>query len=80
MPVSERALGQIAILNNGDYNFQYHWTLSEQCRVAGAQGCQLVSIGRAEGTVEAHNRSTCELIFAPLKTTVLKDCTLTLEV
>ena len=30
--------------------------------------------------MEAHNRSTSELIFAPPKKTALKDCTLTLEV
>ena len=78
--MSERALGQIAISNHGDYNFQYRWTLSEQCMTPGAQGCQLVSIERADGTVEAHGRSSCALVFAPPKKTVLKDCLLTLEV
>lgn len=80
VPVSERALGQIAISNYGDYNFQYRWTLSEQCRAAGAAACQLVSIERTEGTVDAHSRSSCALVFAPPKTAVLRDCTLTLEV
>ena len=75
-----RALGQIAISNRGDYNFQYRWNLSEQYTVAGARGCQLISVGQSEGTVEAHSRSLCELTFAPPKKMVLKDCTLTLEV
>ena len=78
--MNERALGQIAILNHGDYNIQYCWKLSEQCTATGAQGCQLVSISTTQGTVEAHNRASCELIFAPPKRTVLKDCILTLEV
>lgn len=80
VPVNERALGQIAISNYGNYNFQYRWMLSEQCTTHGAQGCQLVSIEKAEGTVEAHNRSSCELVFAPPKKMILKNCTMTLEV
>ena len=80
VPVDERALGQVVVINHGDYNFQYRWCLSERCMAAGARGCQLVSIGTAEGTVPAHDRSSCDLTFAPPKRMMLKDCTLTLEV
>ena len=80
MPISERALGKVTIMNYGDYNLQYQWILSEECTATGAQGCQLVSIDRAEGSVEAQDRTNCELVFAPPRKMTLKNCTLTLKV
>ena len=67
-------------MNHGDNNLEYNWILSEECAEAGAQGCQLVSVNRAQGTVEARDRTSCELVFAPPKKTTLKNCTLTLKV
>ena len=80
MPVCERALGQVAIVNHGDHKLQYQWLLSDECEVMGAQGRPLVSIETAEGTVDAHDRTNCDLVFAPPKKLMLKNCTLTLKV
>ena len=80
VPVNERALGQLSILNHGQYSFEYQWRMSERCQHPGGQGCQLVAILPEEGVVEPNDRVRCELAFAPPSKMVLKSCELILEV
>jgi hydrocephalus-inducing protein len=89
VPVNERALGRISLYNNGQYALEYRWVLSERCLLPGgggggggfgSSGQTLVSIAPEEGTVEAHDKSCCELVFAPPSRVTLKGCEIMLDV
>ena len=82
VPVNERALGRISLYNNGQYAFEYRWMLSERCLMPGGfgKGQTLVSIDPEQGTVEPHDRSCCELAFAPASKMTLKGCEIMLDV
>lgn len=75
--VGEQGLSQVCLFNYGNYKFQYHWHLSESCTLAGSQ---MVSMYPLHGVVEPHNKTSCDLTFAPPKHTSLRNCSLTLEV
>ena len=82
VPVNERALGRISLYNNGQYPFEYRWVLSEKCLLAGGYGKSqtLVSVDPGKGMVEPHDRSCCELAFAPPSKMKLKACEILLDV
>jgi hypothetical protein len=87
VPVNERALGRISLYNNGQYALEYRWVLSERCLMPGgggggfgSKGQALVSIAPEQGTVEAHDKSCCELVFAPPSKITLKGCEIMLDV
>ena len=75
--VNERPLGQVSILNHGQYRFEYCWVLSE--RKGGREQWQL-DITPKEGAVEPYDRARCELSFSPTTKTVLRGCELILKV
>ena len=81
VPVNERALGRISLYNNGQYPFEYGWVLSERCRTRGGLGGDrtLVSINPEKGMIDPHDRSCCELAFAPPSKLNLKGCEIVLE-
>ena len=82
VPVNERALGRISLYNNGQYVFEYCWVLSEKCLTPGGFGKDqtLVSIDPGQGMVEPHDRSCCELAFAPPSKMNLRGCEIMLDV
>ena len=75
--VNERALGQVSILNHGQYRFEYKWVLLE--KKGGREQWQLGITPKA-GAVEPYDRARCELSFSPTVKTVLRGCELVLEV
>ena len=83
VPVNERALGRLSLYNNGQYPFEYRWALSAKCRLPGGgfdRDQTLVRIDPEQGMVEPHDRSCCELAFAPPSKMSLKGCEIVLEV
>ncbi len=78
LPVNERALGQISVFNNGQYNMQYKWLLSNKCKTK--TGVDLVTLSSLEGTVKPQDKDKCEIIFSPPSKMTLKGCEIQLQV
>lgn len=79
--VNERALGEISIYNNGHYNMEYRWSLSERCKtVLNRELTELIHISPIEGTVPPQERARCQLTFAPPVKMILKKCDIQLQV
>ena len=79
VPVNERALGQVSILNHGQYSFEYHWVISKRWRTGPQEQWQL-AVSPEQGMVEPYDRVSCELSFSPSTEMVLKGCGIMLEV
>ncbi len=78
LPVNERALGQISVFNNGQYNIEYKWLLSSKCKTK--SGMDLVTLSPLEGTVVPQDKASCEIIFSPPSKMSLKGCEIQLQV
>ena len=78
VPVNERALGQISVFNNGEYNMEYKWVLSSKCKTKA--GGDLVCLSPIEGTVVPQDRAKFEVTFSPPSKMVLKGCEIQLQV
>jgi len=79
VPVNERALGQVSILNHGQYSFEYHWVISKRWRTGHQEQWQL-AVTPEQGMVEPYDRVGCELSFSPSTEMVLKGCEIMLEI
>ena len=74
---NERALGQVSILNHGQYRFEYHWVLLEK---KGEREQWQLGITPMAGAVEPYDHACSELSFSPMTKAVLRGCELVLEV
>ncbi len=75
IPVKDRALGQISVLNQSQYFIEYQWNIVHPSKYG-----EVVSIRPQRGIVKAGEKEISQLQFIPTAKMALKNCQAVLEV
>ena len=75
IPIHDKVMGQLSVINRSLFSFEYHWKIMHQSRKVG-----VVSIEPQTGEIGAGKREIAELQYTPTTKVELKNCQLVLEV